>query len=125
MSWNDYALAAHERREPCPKPVYKKKRAVKDAPSILMERKVCYFCGDEGDYIPLQKHHVFGGIRRDKSAEFGCWVWICPHHHTGDEGIHWDRARSDELKAECQRAFEEIWGHDRFMVEFGKNYILD
>ena len=30
-----------------------------------------------------------------------------------------------QLKALCQKRFEEIWGHEKFMAVFGKNYIKE
>ena len=92
---------------------------VKD--SILQRNKECYICG--GDWN-LHKHHIFyGTCLRKISDQKGCWVWLCAEHHNmSDNSVHFNRAMDLELKAECQRAYEETHSHEEYMATFGRNY---
>lgn len=40
-----------------------------------------------------------------------------------DHGVHFDKALDLQLKQECQRRFEALYGHDTFMEVFGRNYL--
>ncbi len=77
----------------------------------------------------LHKHHVIHGTaNRKKSDRFGLWVWLCPDHHEfGINAVHSKSEGGEEydrlLKQNAQIRFEELYGHDRWMQEFGKNYI--
>ena len=89
--------------------------------SLINNTKVCYFCGRQNN---LHKHHIFGGVgRRSLSEEYGAWVYLCPEHHTGPKGVHFDKARDQFLKRECQRAWEETRTRDEFREVFGKSYL--
>ena len=76
----------------------------------------------------LHRHHVmFGTANRKKSEEYGLWVWLCPSHHEfgknavhsgSEEGREYDRL----LRENAQMRFEEIYGHKKWMEEFGKDY---
>lgn len=71
----------------------------------------------------LDRHHIFGGARRNKSEKYGLWVYL---EHTQHMWLHQTRqgqAYSKYLKALGQKKFEEIYGHELFMKEFGKNYL--
>lgn len=104
--------------------------------SIMQDKSKhrCYicdlFCGDGSVKPYLEEHHVFGGPRRKKSEHYGLKVYLCRKHHTGDitgsrEAVH----RPDcndyglRLKRLAQIEFESRYGHDKFMAEFGKNYL--
>lgn len=52
-------------------------------------------------------------------------VRLCREHHEGTpNGVHGgNRALDLRLKAEAQRKFEELHGHEMFMEEFGRNYL--
>lgn len=94
---------------------------MKKTESILQTEKVCYITGDDWN---LHRHHVYGGIRRRASEEWGCWVWLRGDwHNLADYGVHNDREFDARLKADCQREFERLHGHDCFMAVFGKNYL--
>ena len=91
----------------------------------------CYLCalleGDPERKAVLQEHHVFGGPLRRKSEHYGLKVRLCFAHHgeKGDMDVHRpDRNDNGELlKMIGQKAFEYRYGHERFMEEFGKDYI--
>lgn len=88
--------------------------------SILQLEKQCYICGTLQN---LNCHHVFPGSRRQTSEKWGCKVWLCMNHHTGNEGVHRDTAKLLKLKQNCQRKFEELYGHEKFMSVMGRNYL--
>ena len=91
----------------------------------------CYLCSlldqDPERKNVLQEHHIFGGPCRKKSEHFGLKVRLCFRHHgeKGEKDVH--RPDKNEygllLKAIGQQVFEKEYGHDRFMEEFGKDYI--
>lgn len=90
----------------------------------LQDRKECFFCGKtEG----LARHHVYGGTaNRRKSETYGCVVWLCgPHHNLSTEGVHFNKKRDLQLKQYTQREFEKLYGHDKFMETFHRNYLGD
>ena len=89
--------------------------------SIMQGEKKCYFAGCKGI---LHKHHVYGGANRKNSEKYGCWVWLTPAlHNMSDEGVHFNREQDLRLKEECQKRFEELYGHEKFMQVFGRNYL--
>lgn len=91
------------------------------ADSILQERKECYLTGATQG---LHKHHVYAGPRRKASEKWGCWVWLRGDwHNLASYGVHFDRELDMQLKRVCQLQFERLYGHDKFVEVFGKNYI--
>ena len=90
--------------------------------SLLDNERRCYLCGTT---LNLHRHHIYAGSFRSRAERWGCWVYLCFDHHTGNHGVHnthdgqlyWRK-----LKAECQEAFERIHGHEKFMKEFKRNY---
>lgn len=89
--------------------------------SILQDRRECYITGaTEG----LHKHHVYAGSRRKVAEQWGCWVWLRWDWHNGAPyGVHQNPDLDRRLKQECQERFEELYGHEKFMEVFGKNYL--
>ncbi len=89
------------------------------AKSILQgDNKTCYVSGSSKE---LDCHHIYAGSRRKKSDEWGCWVWL---RHSIHMALHQQDPELDKrLKRECQEAFEAIYGHEKFMELFGKNYL--
>ena len=85
--------------------------------SILQDKKECFLTGATRC---LDKHHIWAGARRSKSEKWGCWVWLAHDIHMDlherNQGLSYD------LKDICQRRFEELYGHEKFMEIFGKNY---
>ena len=86
--------------------------------SIMQGDKVCFVSGAVGR---LDKHHIYHGPRRKAADKWGCWVWL-------ERSVHRDlhtrnTALDNELKAACQRRFEALYGHEKFMEVFGKSYI--
>lgn len=91
--------------------------------SIMQRDKRCIVTG----YIaPLHRHHIFGGSRRKASEKWGCWCWLRPDwHNMSDYGVHSNKELDTALKQECQKKFEALYGHEKFMEVFGKNYLED
>lgn len=89
--------------------------------SIMQEEKSCYFTGRENG---LHKHHIFGGSRRFKSEEWGCWIWLYHKFHVGTSyAVHNNHELDMMLKRTCQARFEHLYGHDKFMEVFGKSWL--
>ena len=83
--------------------------------------KQCYLCGRKTN---LERHHILGGTaNRRLSEKFGLWVYLCHDCHTGTEGAQYDKEKNIQLKKDAQIAFEEIYGHDKWMETFMKNYL--
>ena len=90
------------------------------AKSILQSEKECWVTGST---MNLDKHHIYAGARRNKSERYGCWVWL---RHDVHMDLHErNQALGYELKALAQKRFEELYGHEKFMEVFGKNYIME
>lgn len=90
--------------------------------SIIQEHKECYVCGRTE---PLHLHHIFGGTaNRKKSDQYGLTMWLCPEHHTGPTGVHWNPEMMDCFHMMAQKKFEEQVGdRDFFRHEFGRSYL--
>ena len=86
--------------------------------SIMQTEKECFITG----YLNhLDRHHVFGGPRRNASEAFGCWIWL---RHDIHMEIHDRNKELDKMiKRACQEKFEEIYSHEEFMEIFGKSYL--
>lgn len=90
--------------------------------SILQsDMSKCYVCGQPKECI----HEVyFGNANRQKSIRYGCYVALCNNHHNmKGYGVHFNKALDLNLKQDCQKKFEEIYDHDKFMEVFHKSYI--
>ncbi len=97
----------------------------------------CFLCREEADkqgyfgelkHTGLHKHHfIYGrlGCFRKKAEHFGLWGYVCQerHHEYGPEAPHNNKEVDLHLKQVAQRAFEEKYSHEEWMVEFGKNYL--
>ena len=66
-----------------------------------------------------------GMANRRLSEKFGLWIWCCHLCHTGKFGVQYNSDKSKKLKAKTQKAFEEVFGHDKWMQTFRNNYITD
>lgn len=90
--------------------------------SIIQSNKECYVCKTT---FGLHDHHIiFGTANRKKSEQYGLKVWLCQEHHTGQTGVHFNKALDLKLKKIAQRNFEMIHGsREQFLREFGKNFL--
>lgn len=86
--------------------------------SIMQEEKECFVTGTVRN---LDMHHCFHGSRRKAADRWGCWCWL---NHDVHMDLHSRNTALDrQIKAECQRRFETLYGHKKFMDVFGKSYL--
>ena len=73
----------------------------------------------------LEEHHVFPGAYRKKSGKYKATIKICHSCHVGKDGIQYNRRLADRVKAAFQARImrQEGWDKQKFIQEFGKNYI--
>lgn len=78
----------------------------------------CFFTKTEN----VCMHHCIPGIAyRKKCDKWGLWVWLDPTIHMALHTNRPDIRRTFEVMA--QQRFENLYGHDLFIKEFGKDYI--
>ena len=93
--------------------------------SIIQREKECFLCGSTQH---LELHHcIFGDGWRKLADNYGLTVWLCwKHHRDYKVGVHGLNTEArDFLKRTAQKAFEKKWGHELFMLQFGRNYLED
>lgn len=84
--------------------------------SIISKSERCYFCGAK----PTEVHHIMNGTNlRKKSTKYGLTVHLCPMCH---KEVHHNPARAIDLKRIAQLKFEELYGEEKWMEEFHRNY---
>ena len=91
-----------------PKPKKIPRRRIKVAPSIMQDCKECYLTGATHN---LHRHEVyFGRGQRQKSLEWGCWVYLRgDYHNQASYGVHHNIELDIRLKKETQKRFEELY----------------
>ena len=101
-----------------PKPKSKKKKRIRKPKPTIQDR--CIICGKP--YAEL--HEVFHGTANRRISQIhGMQVRLCENHHRGKDGVHSNAKFDLYLKQQYQRKFEEQHGHEKFMKEFGRNYL--
>ncbi len=91
--------------------------------SIMQTVDECYVCRKKGE---LYIHHaIFGTANRKLSDKYGLTVKLCREHHVETNGVHGKNGHDLDLyiRQMAQRAFEEKYGHDKWMNVFQKNYL--
>ena len=89
-----------------------------------MERE-CFLCGRTGW---IEAHHIFGGPYRKKSDKYGLVVDLCHDcHNEPPYGAHHNKDTMLQLKRYGQKKamLEQGWTVEKFIREFGKNYLED
>lgn len=87
-------------------------------PWALAQKGACVVCGSPF----TERHHVFPGSFRKKSEEWGYTLPLCRRHHTGNDGIHFNRPMMLHYQQLAQRDFEARFGtRELFIKEFGKS----
>ena len=72
----------------------------------------------------MECHHViYGTSNRKNSEKYGLKVWLCHRHHTGDEGVHFNKDLDLMLKQTAQKEFEKTHTREEFMTIFGRNWL--
>ena len=81
----------------------------------------CIFTGAQ----PVERHHIFGGVYRNKSERYGFVVPLRPDLHPN--GVHAGPQAKEidtRLKQMAQEYFEQHLGtREDFRREFGKSYL--
>ena len=83
-------------------------------------------CFLSGTYGIVERHHIFGGARRDLSERYGLVVYLSPEKHQIDrDSAHRCGATADKLHRYGQRKamLENDWTVEQFRLVFGKNYL--
>ena len=82
---------------------------------------ICEICGRWG----TERHHVFfGTANRRKSEQWGMVADLCPYCHRLDKtAVHRCRVTDLALRRKYQKKFEDEHSRERFMQEFGRNYL--
>jgi hypothetical protein len=92
-----------------------------------MEMNTCWLCGANGCADPLDKHHIFGGANRKKSERMGLVVYLCHNrcHIFGRNAAHQNKQTMLKLHqyGQAKAMRENGWNTERFIAEFGKNYL--
>lgn len=90
--------------------------------SIIQTEKECFVCGTTYN---LHSHHcIYGTSNRKQSEKYGLKVWLCQEHHTGREGVHFNKDLDILLKKLSQAHFESKCGtREDFRRIFGKSYL--
>lgn len=84
--------------------------------SIIQTEKVCYVC--RSPYVEC--HHIFKGTANRKlSDKYGLTVWLCPEHHRGNTGVHFNRRLDDELKEIAEARFKEKYPYNFKRIFYG------
>lgn len=89
--------------------------------------KQCFLCGRNGNGDRLERHHIFGGARRQLSEKYGLTVYLCGDrcHRNGEYSAHRNAQVADYLHRYGQRKAmqENGWTAEQFAEIFGKNYL--
>ena len=86
---------------------------------VVKDMHTCIFCGRPREAI----HHAFGGANRKNSTKYHLLIPLCnEHHNTSYHSVHFDRDMDIKVKSMAQMAFENKYGHEKFMEVFGKNF---
>ena len=91
--------------------------------SIIQEKKECYVCKRTDN---LHLHHcLYGSANRRLADEDGLVVWLCMPHHTGQNGVHFNKELDNRLKKEAQLAWMRTneKSVEEFRFRYGKNYL--
>lgn len=90
------------------------------APTIMQRAERCYMCGRSGI---LQRHEIYGNAYRDKSKEFGLWVWLCQECHHEVHFVHAEQKMWLREQGQIQAQKHYGWSENEFRVKFGKSYL--
>lgn len=77
-------------------------------------------------WLPLERHHIFGGANRRKSEQYGLVIGLCHWcHNEPPHGAHHNAQTALALHQYGQRKWMEEQGKtiDDFRREFGRNYL--
>lgn len=91
----------------------------KDRFSILQkEDDKCFVC--KRKFKKLDKHEAFGGSNRQKSIEWGLVYYLCRKCHSKAD---LDKNTRQMLHDFAREEFIKMHNEEKFLKEFGKNYL--
>lgn len=65
----------------------------------------------------------YGTANRRVSEANGFIVPLCRDHHTGNDGVHFNKRMDLFLKRKCQEEFEKTHTREDFLKLIGRNYL--
>lgn len=81
----------------------------------------CYVC--DSPYVQIH-HIIYGTANRQISDKYGYVIGLCQEHHTGRQGVHFNKQLDMQLKRMAQEHFEANYGtREDFIKTFGKSFI--
>lgn len=88
---------------------------------ITEDMEHCIICGRPYPQI----HHVFYGTgNRKLSDKLGFVVPLCQEHHTGPNGVHFNKKLDIALKRKSQKIYEsKVDTRNAFISTFGRSYL--
>ena len=92
------------------------------AKSVIHFDDCCYVCGSTYN---LHTHHcLYGTSNRKLSDKYGYVVRLCQEHHTGNNGVHFNKELDLHFKQLAQKHYEENHGsREDFIRTFGRSYL--
>ena len=81
---------------------------------------ICYLCGKPREHL----HEIIYGKNRINSIKYNFVIPLCANHHTGKDGIHFNKDLDLYYKRLCQIYFENnIGNRTEFIKIFGRSYL--
>lgn len=80
----------------------------------------CYLCCNPREHL----HEIIYGKNRINSIKYNFVLPLCSNHHTGRNGIHFNKELDLHYKQLCQKFFEDnIGNREDFIKIFGRSYL--
>ena len=80
----------------------------------------CILCGKPREHL----HEIIYGKNRINSIKYNFVIPLCANHHTGKDGIHFNKDLDLYYKRLCQIYFENNIGNRiEFIKTFGRSYL--
>ncbi len=87
---------------------------------IVDDMEHCVCCGKE----MIQIHHIFyGTANRKLSDQDGYVIPLCHNHHTGKEGIHFNKDMDEYWKQIAQKHYEKHHSRQAFIKRYGRSWL--
>lgn len=82
------------------------------------EKGKCFICNRQ--LKKLDNHEALGGSNRQKSIQYGLVYYLCRKCH---QKADLDKNTRNKLQNYAKKQFIKIYSKEKFLKEFGKNYI--
>lgn len=84
--------------------------------SIIQDNRECYICRNPF----TEEHHVYyGTANRKLSEKYGLKVWLCPYHHRGIGGVHFNKELDNRIKEVAREKFEAVYPYNFQRLFYG------